>query len=114
MQSLLALKLHIIFWINMTEEEKQDLERAKEDIANLENQIGDIERKKEKEKNKGIEVPVHFHKQNKIEFKDLAGGFQTINATPTHVAEQGKVLIHKTNFVLYIKVGSNWKYVQLS
>lgn len=93
----------------MTPEEQQELKELKESMLTIENKVNKIE----KEINKNT-VPTHFHKLDRIDFKDLKGGIPTINATPTQVAEQGKSYVHLTNNTLYIKVGDSWKYVALS
>lgn len=90
----------------MNEEEKRELGELKEKMLTIDSKVNKIEQDNT--------VPTHFHKTDRIDYLDLKGGIPTINATPTHVAVGGKTYIHATNYVLYVKVGDSWKYIQMS
>lgn len=61
-------------------------------------------------------LPPHQHVVDRINTKDLIGGFPVIASTPTYVAEEGTFRIYDNGVTrrLYIKVNQTWRYTDLT
>lgn len=83
-------------------------------IEDQNNQIADL--KREVDEFEDRELPEHFHKNDKIEFKDLSGGIGVLNSTVSGVSEQGVMKVYTVGATSYfaVKVGDTWKKAQLS
>lgn len=57
-------------------------------------------------------IPSHTHKFNRIRVQDLSGGLKRFNSTPSHVAEEGSLIVYSVNSTSYfiaVKAGQTWR-----
>ncbi len=56
------------------------------------------------------ELPPHFHRVDRINQRDIAGGFTTMSATPTQVAEEGSLVFYTTGGTYRgaVKLNQTW------
>lgn len=89
---------------------EQEVGQLKDEITSINNKITETQR------SFSSELQPHFHKSDRINTKDLIGGFPVLSATPTYVAEEGKFAVYDNGVTrrLYIKANQTWRYVNLT
>lgn len=63
-----------------------------------------------------VDIPPHFHKTDKISYKDLKDGFTILTSTPTMAAEEGKCVLYTTGGAVRVafKVNQTWRTAALT
>ena len=101
----------------MDPETQKAIDDVRNGMADLANRLSDIEKKFESPTPiREIELPPHFHRVDRISYKDLRDGFTILDATPSQVAEEGTCVLYRVGAAVRVafKVDQTWRTAALS